>query len=113
MTIHATDARAALQWVHGDINDETLKAATGNTAIFIEWLLNPGEVRDMLAECVKLADAGAVTLVCRTKNPTIEHKLQKIGGVRVSQDNPPFDPQGRWIVVPDGFKAWIQKLRCE
>lgn len=109
MKVYGVTAEAALKWAHGDIDDETLKAASGQKpeAVFIEWLNALTEYRDLIRECRALAARGAVCLVTRTGNPVVEKKLAKEGSVLCSRDNPPFDRKGRWLAPPESFKRWV------
>jgi len=110
--VYAVTAAAALGWARGAIDDETLKAASclKPEAVFIEWLDDLTEYRELVTQCATMAAAGAVCLVTRTGNPVVANHLAKWGCVLTAKDNPPFEPKGRWLAAPDAFRRWIGRV---
>ena len=64
----------------------------------------------MMAETLRLRAAGAVCVIARTNTPAVETKLRNAGGLVISHENFEGVEKNRWLLPPDQFAAWCDKV---
>lgn len=104
-------AADALAWAAGRLNDRDLllRSPLVPEAVFIVNLPDRASYPQVVRQLHHWAARGAVFVITRTGTAAVARHLEKQQGLRTLKEE--TDPvKYRFIVPPDGFKAWLGKL---
>jgi hypothetical protein len=103
----------ALAWAEGRLHDKELlwRSPLVPEAVFVVDLPSTSAYRQMLRQVAYWARHGAVCMVARTSNDTIDDHFLKIGGIPTFRE--PYcgkDTEYRFFLPPAAFKRWVAGL---
>lgn len=105
--------RDALQWCEGEKDDLDLflHAPLSPECIFIVNLPNLRAYAAVLKQCLHWYHQGAVCLITRTFNATVDDHILKNGGLPTYREKFRYkDTQYRFLLPPRAFKAFFASL---
>ena len=110
-------AADALAWLRGNLADKDvlLRARLSPEAVFVVNLPSRRAYRRAVTLMLNYWRHGAVFLVTRSGNPVVENFISKHNGLVTIQETVTLPGEvtfsaKRYIVQPDDFHAWMQKV---